>query len=248
MERSNYLRRCSEGTRRRLECALARTVLVLVRWDGTTKGRALLRCSCGVEESRRVSDILYGQPYGCRSCTQKHTMKEVMERPEWHGHHTHMIARARLATAVPEEWTRLRRRCQVARDRCVNHKNASYANYGGRGITFEFTSATSMARWVMDNLGARPEGASIDRVNNNLGYAPGNLRWASRTEQANNKREYLGSVYGDRIRNLEMVRPDLCYETIRTWINKGLSDDEIKTRPKHPSGRPRIRHQGLRPA
>lgn len=80
----------------------------------------------------------------------------------------------------------------------------------------------------MDNLGPRPtEHHSVDRIDNSRGYEPGNLRWATRGEQARNKRAYKRTQNGERIRRLHAERPDLTYETIRAWITQGRADTEI---------------------
>lgn len=205
-------------------------------------GKATVQCQCGKVETRRVSDILNGKPYGCRPCTRRKIMADTVKTPEWAGHHQKMREAAVKAVAVPPGWSQLRRNCQVAKDRCENPKNMAYPRYGGRGIGFEFPSASAMAQWVQDNLGTRPPMCSLDRIDNDAGYAPGNLRWADRYVQGQNKRPYRGSVYGDRIRALQKDRPDIGYETIRTWITKGMSDDEIRTKPRSTSGRRRIRH------
>lgn len=100
-----------------------------------------------------------------------------------------------------------------------------------------------MAEWIVVNLGLRPtEEHSLDRRDNARGYAPSNLRWATKDEQARNKRKYVAWKYGDRARELCRLRPDLSYETIRTWINEGMTNVEILTRTKTNSGRPRIRY------
>lgn len=109
-----------------------------------------------------------------------------------------------------------------------------------------FASASDMATWILQEIGPPGEGATVDRADNDGDYAPGNLRWASRTEQGGNKRRYECWKYGARISTLADARPDLSYETIRTWIVKGMTDDEIITRKKSPGGRPRVRHPRLR--
>ena len=141
-----------------------------------------------------------------------------------------------------QDWTHLRKICQVAKDRCSNPRNAQYPNYGGRGINFVFGTGSDMAEWVFINLGLRPSKAhSVDRHDNDKGYEPGNLRWATRYEQGQNKRRYKAWKYGERARELCRLRPDLSYETIRTWINQGMSNVEILTRIKTTRGRPRVR-------
>lgn len=145
-------------------------------------------------------------------------------------------------TKVDPRFTRLRKTCQCAKARCCNKNDSNYGNYGGRGIQFGFSSASEMANWIIDNLGYPTEGASIDRIDNDKGYEPGNLRWATHEVQANNKREYKRTEVGERIRRLQVIRPDFCYERIREFIKEGLSDDEIINRRKTTSGRPRLRH------
>lgn len=76
------------------------------------------------------------------------------------------------------------------RARCENPKSVDYKNYGGRGIKIhpDFTTYDAFRSWITENLGDRPPGYSLDRINNDGNYEPGNLRWASPQQQATNRR------------------------------------------------------------
>jgi len=78
-----------------------------------------------------------------------------------------------------------------AQQRCNNPKNKDYKNYGGRGIKFLFTSFEQF----FGELGKRPKGKSLDRKNNEGNYEPGNVRWATKIQQANNKRSLKGKPW-----------------------------------------------------
>lgn len=189
-----------------------------------------------------MQDIIGGSKW-CARCAISKRMQQIPEAER--------VARAKKASdaavgrsraaALRSEridkygaaWDNARHVMASAKSRCTNPRNKGWGNYGGRGIVFAFPSVASAAEWVLDNLGPPFFGGSIDRIDNSRGYEPGNLRWATRAEQARNKRAYRGAVYGARIQNLRQLRPDLTYETTRLWVNKGLTDEEITGRRKH---------------
>lgn len=77
------------------------------------------------------------------------------------------------------------------RFRTENKSSNSYKNYGARGIKMceEWrNSYEKFAKYIEKNLGERPEGASIDRIDNDKGYEPGNIRWATSELQGQNRR------------------------------------------------------------
>lgn len=74
-------------------------------------------------------------------------------------------------------------------DRCLNQRNGDYANYGGRGITVCDRWRESFENFLAD-MGQRPSPAhSLDRIDNDGPYAPGNCRWATADTQRQNNRQ-----------------------------------------------------------
>lgn len=75
----------------------------------------------------------------------------------------------------------------AAKGRCTNRRNRSYGEYGGRGIQFRFDSFEDF----LAHVGPRPSPAySLDRIDNDGHYEMGNLRWATKRVQANNRRAF----------------------------------------------------------
>lgn len=75
-------------------------------------------------------------------------------------------------------------------DRCKNPKFRQWHDYGGRGIDIcerWLVKGAGFANFVSD-MGPRPEGYSLDRINNELGYSPENCKWSSKKEQQRNQR------------------------------------------------------------
>jgi len=73
------------------------------------------------------------------------------------------------------------------RDRCLNPKSTSYADYGARGITICKRWLDSFDNFLAD-MGPRPRGKSIDRIDVNGNYIKSNCRWATKKMQAKNQR------------------------------------------------------------
>lgn len=85
----------------------------------------------------------------------------------------------------------LRKLWRAIKLRTTNKNSTSYRNYGGRGIKMHpewLEDFHSFQKYILENLGDRPEGASIDRIDNEGHYEPGNVRWQTFEGQGQNRR------------------------------------------------------------
>lgn len=119
--------------------------------------------------------------------------------------------------------------------RCLNTKSKEYPYYGGRGIKV-------CERWLdfrnfYTDMGERPEGMSLERVNNDGNYAPDNVIWASQEIQNQNQRNtiYIKNEYGEKERMKAWCkRKNIPYATIKARIRSGLSPQEAIEKPCSP--------------
>ena len=119
------------------------------------------------------------------------------------------------------------------KSRCNNPNEPAYKNYGARGIKV-------CERWndfanFRDDMGPRPEGFTLERIDNDRGYEPGNCVWASRTQQSRNRRGTLNITIGDETMPLS-AWVERCgvvsYRTALARIYKGWPPEEAVMTPK----------------
>jgi hypothetical protein len=93
--------------------------------------------------------------------------------------------------------------------RCTNKNSSDYDRYGGRGITMCDEWLGSFDAFF-NHLGLRPSSQhSVDRINNDKGYEPGNVRWATKAEQARNQRNSVYVTDGERVLHIVDVAKEL---------------------------------------
>lgn len=120
------------------------------------------------------------------------------------------------------------------KDRCRNPRNIQYADYGGRGISVCDRWMASFAAFAAD-MGERPAGTSLDRIDNNGNYEPGNCRWATRREQQRNQRRAVFvEIEGVRHRAIELAElAGVKTDTILDRAARGLPYDQVVSQTAH---------------
>lgn len=101
---------------------------------------------------------------------------------------------------------------QNIKKRCFNDKHPQYRHYGGRGISMIDEWRDSFAKF-MEYVGPKPHaGMSLDRIDNDKGYEPGNLRWATpRTQAANRQAQFRAVVYQNPVAFITLVATPMCF-------------------------------------
>lgn len=131
---------------------------------------AILLCDCGQHYSAILGDLTSGGVASCGCLRRDVGRTNGLTNRTKHGLSSHPLYKT---------WHGMLRRCE-------NPKDRKYPLYGGRGISV-------CPRWhdvaaFIEDVGPRPEGMSLDRIRNGLGYKPSNVRWATKLEQRHNRR------------------------------------------------------------
>lgn len=120
------------------------------------------------------------------------------------------------------------------RQRCENPKQKDYPNYGGRGIQVCERWRKSFADFAED-VGMPPAPSyQLDRVDNDRGYEPGNVRWATRSQQHRNKRSSINIEINGVTRSLKewCEQPDaVAYKTAFKRLKEGKSNYDAVFKP-----------------
>lgn len=139
--------------------------------DGHSKWRC--RCDCGKDTIVIGINLTSGRTSSC-GCLRN---EKTTERLSIHKGYN---------TPTYKTWANMIQRC-------TNNKNKDFEHYGGRGITV-YTEwrkdFSAFFAYVSQLPHFSEDGYSLDRINNDGNYEPGNVRWATRIEQNNNRRPY----------------------------------------------------------
>jgi hypothetical protein len=171
-----------------------------------------IQCDCGRTVEKTVRDIKNTNSCGC-------SRRGVVT-------HGHTVGKKNSPSY--SAWANMR-------NRCGNPGCSNYKNYGGRGINI-------CKRWekfenFIADMGEKPNGLSLERINNNGNYEPGNCRWATDKEQRRNKRKNrLVEINGASkclsqwCEELDLKYPNVSARLRRDWTPKQALS--LETPPK----------------
>ena len=202
--------------------------LVVVGCEGkAADGHQLLRCvcDCGNIVMRKSNSIVYGQ----RTGTISHCGCSAPRPNLIHG-----------GRCKPEyrHWQAIKRRCTDKRDK-------DFPRYGGAGIRMAECFLSDFAAFLAE-VGPRPSPShQVDRIDTRLGYVPGNIRWATITENARNRRtSYLWWIKGEHFDSSTDAarRFGVTVQTIIRWTDGSHDKRRGSFSPARPDCRRELRY------
>ena len=159
-------------------------------------------CDCGNDTVVRRDHLISGVIMSCGRNCKLNEPSTLPSRTRTHG---------KSGTSIYGRWHDMLQRCN-------NSNNPSYDRYGGRGITVCDRWKESFENFYED-MGDRPDGKSLDRIDNDGNYEPSNCRWSTALDQNNNRRGIIQFQNGI---------------PIRRWVNLQLSKISESRSASHP--------------
>lgn len=195
---------------------------LVIGYNGSSKHGTtwLCRCICGTERVVRGDHLIKGQSKSCGCLSAELAGQRIANITKRHGH----SSRGKKSGTY-RSWIAMRRRCS-------DPNNNRFSLYGGRGITVCDEWRTSFDAFLSD-MGERPQGTTLDRVDPNTGYTKDNCRWASVDEQANNTRKSRKLTYNGITKTYTQWGRDLFNSAgiIHRRKSAGWSDHDALTIP-----------------
>lgn len=186
--------------------------LRVIQRDGCNKHGQVkwwCRCDCGTEKHVLGMCLTRGETQSC-GCLHRESTARINA--------SHGMASA----PIYRLWRSMM-------DRCYLPTNHAYARYGGRGIHVcpqwhEFTK-------FYEDMGDRPDGKSLERIDNNSDYEPNNVVWADAKTQANNRRSNVVLEHAGKNQTMQQWCDELGLRIGTVWarLNRGWNVDRALT-------------------
>ena len=166
----------------------------------------LCRCLCGVERFVSYRHLQHGSSKSCGCQGGK------------------IVFHGKTDTPTYRSWVAMM-------TRCYNSKRREYHRYGGRGIVV--CQRWHTFQYFFEDIGERPDGCSLERIDNDRHYEPGNVRWATQKEQARNtvRNRYVVLHGVRRVLSDVAVESGIAIETMRNRLASGMSVEDSISRP-----------------
>jgi len=171
-------------------------------------------CDCGNYKELSYSNLTTGHTVSC-GCYWLERIKN--------SNSTHRLSK----TPTYNSWHNMINRCYI-------ESHEAYKYYGGRGITVCDRWLNSIENFIED-MGYRPKGKTLDRIDNNKSYSKENCRWATPVQQLNNRRCSVFYEYNGERKTIKewSIEKEIPYDRLRERIKKlGWSIEKALTTPK----------------
>lgn len=188
------------------------TLLKRTTSTSTKNPRGLFICSCGTKFETFIGNVKRGRAKSCGCYNQK-------VRLTAHNKHDHSNSlENKAASPTYKTWHSMIQRC-------INPNNDYYKRYGGRGI--KVCKRWTLFENFLEDMGERPKGLTIERVDNNGDYCKSNCKWATGKEQARNKKDTSYVIYNNNKMSIldayELSGSTVEIATVRCRIYRGWS-------------------------
>lgn len=187
----------------------------------------LCACECGNKKITTIAKLKKGDVKSC-GCLKKERMNKTMTV---HGLSSRDLYR---------EW-------QSIKTRCTNPNSKAYKRYGGRGIDISDEWKDNPEKFISDiinKIGERPKGKTLDRINNNKGYSIENVKWSTPLEQAHNRgyKKYWGIELKNNKYRVSLTRNG---KKRRSYFFLGDIEDAIELRDQWLKNMKKTKKNGL---